>query len=95
MTSCEPPGEAWEALWDHFERDTLANKRFLKKQYFRTEVTLLGSLPRSYSTLVTALEAHCDNITLRFVQQLLIHEEQKISGHPSDDKLPGCLKLLP
>ena len=35
-------------------------------------VTLLGSLP---PTLVTALEAHVDDITLGFVQQALIHEE--------------------
>ena len=27
-------------------------------------VTLLGSLPRNYSTLVTALEARVDNISL-------------------------------
>ena len=54
-------------------------------------VTLLGSLPRSSSTLVTALEAR-DDITLRFVQQSLIQEEQKISGHPSDDILPGGRK---
>ena len=100
MTSYEHPREAWEALWNHFERDTLANKLFLKKLYFRTEmkegtsveahfkhmkgitnmlaairapisegnliVTLFGSLPRSYSTLVTALEALGDDITLRY-----------------------------
>ena len=40
-------------------------------------VTLLGSLPQSYSTLVTALEARVDDIDLKFVQQALIHEEQK------------------
>ena len=128
VTSYERPGEAWEALRNHFERDTLANKLFLKKQYFRTEmkeatsveahlkhrkgitdklaaigapisedqiVTLLGSLPKSYSTLVTVLEVRGDDITLRFVQQSLIHEEHKISGHPADDILPGGQKLLP
>lgn len=40
-------------------------------------VTLLGSLPPSYSTIVTALEARVDSISLDFVQQSLIHEEQK------------------
>ena len=40
-------------------------------------VTLLGSLPRSYSTLVTALEARGDDLTLRFAQQALIQEKQK------------------
>ena len=43
-------------------------------------VTLLGSLPRSYSTLMTALEARGDDLTLRFVQQALIQEEQKRKG---------------
>ena len=37
-------------------------------------VTLLGSLP---STLVTALEACVDDLSLEFVQQSLIYEEQK------------------
>ena len=41
-------------------------------------VTLLGSLPRSYSTLVTALDA-----SLSFVQQALIHEGRKLNGHPN------------
>ena len=40
-------------------------------------VTLLGSLPPSYSTLVTALEARVDDIQLDFVQQALVHEEQE------------------
>ena len=43
-------------------------------------VTLLGSLPESYSTLVTALEARVDDVQLNFVQQALIHEEQKWNG---------------
>ena len=42
-------------------------------------VTLLGSLPHNYSTLVTALEARVDSLTLSFVQQSLIHKEQKIN----------------
>ena len=40
-------------------------------------VTLLGSLPSSYSTIITALVARVDNVSLDFVQQALIHEEQK------------------
>ena len=39
-------------------------------------VTLLGSLPSDYSTLVTALEARADDLTL---EQALIHEERKKS----------------
>ena len=115
ITSCEQPKEAWDAVKKHFERETLANKLFLKKQYFRKEmregnsidvhlkemkelinklssigapiseedevVTLLGSLPPSFSSLVTALEAHVDDLTLDFVQQQLIHHEQKLKDH--------------
>ncbi len=111
ITSCKTPKEAWDTLKGHFERDTLANKLFLKKKYFRCEmkegecitehlkrmkeltdqlgaigavieeedqiVTLLGSLPSSYATIVTALETKLDNLTLQFVQQALINEEQK------------------
>ena len=111
ITSCQTPKEAWTTLKAHFERDTLANKLFLKKRYFRCEmkegealtdhlkqmkeltdqlsaigsvieeedqiVTLLGSLPPSYATIVTALETKIDNLTLKFVQQALINEEQK------------------
>jgi len=42
-------------------------------------VTLLRSLPSSYSILVTALEAR-DAITLSYVQQALIREEQRLKG---------------
>ena len=111
ITSVEKPEDAWDALRNHFDRDTLANKLMLKKQYFRMTmkegtsveahlksmkeltdklaaigapideedqvVTLLGSLPRNYSTLVTALEARTDALTLSYTQQALIHEEKK------------------
>ena len=43
-------------------------------------VTLLGSLLPNYSTLVTALEAHVDDIQLNFVQQALINKELKRKG---------------
>ena len=111
LTSYDQPQDAWDALRNHFERETLANKLFLKK-YFHTEmkdgtsmeahlkhmkeitdklaaigspineedqvVTLLGSLPQSYSTIVAALEARADDITLNFMQQALTHAETKI-----------------
>ena len=114
VTSCEQPGEAWGALRNQFERDTLANKLLLKKQYFRWDmkedtsieqhlkhmkeltdrlaamgapiteedqvVTLLGSLPKSYSMFVTAQEAR-ENVSLKYLQQALVHEEQKRHGH--------------
>ena len=112
VTSYEQPKDSWDALRNHFERETLANKLFLKKKYFRAEmkegtsieahlkdmkeitdklaaigsaiseedqvVTLLGSLPRSYATLVTALEARVDDVRLTHVREALIHEEQKL-----------------
>ena len=121
VMSCTTPEEVWDSLKRHFERNNLANKLFLKKRYFRAEmsestsihehikymkeltdklsaigasikeedqvVTLLGSLPASYSTLVTALEARVDdNLTLEFVQQALVNEEQKkIAGGTQSD----------
>jgi len=38
ITSFEEPVDAWMALRDHFEQDTLVNKLMLKKQYFRMEM---------------------------------------------------------
>lgn len=37
-------------------------------------VTLLGSLPPGYATIVTALRTEIDNLTVQFVQQALINE---------------------
>ena len=41
-------------------------------------ITLLGSLPPSFSTVVTVLEACADDLTMDFVQQQLIHHERKL-----------------
>jgi len=35
--SFENPKDAWDMLRKHFERDSLANKLFLKKWYFRAK----------------------------------------------------------
>ncbi len=40
-------------------------------------VMLLGSLPQIYSNLVTAFKAQKDLVQLDFLQQALLHEEQK------------------
>ena len=49
-------------------------------------VMLLGSLPHSYSTLFTTLEAHAnDDLKLSQVQQVFIQEEIKISGRLKQD----------
>ena len=60
-------------------------------------VTLLGSLPPSYSTLVTALEAR-DAVTLSYVQQSLIREEQRLkesnTQHTGLDKVSGIGRAL-
>lgn len=110
ITSCDNPKDIWDTLRAQFERNTLANKLFLKRQYFTTKmkenqsldahlrnmkeltdklatlgsaveeeeqvVALLISLPPSYETLVTALEAK-DDLSLTFLHQSLINEEQK------------------
>ena len=112
VTSCTKPKEVWDKLCEHFECESLANKLYLKKRYFRTEmkegtsmeqhlkemketsdrlaaigapiseedqvVTLLGSLPSSYSALVTTLECRIDDVKLSYVQQALLHEERKV-----------------
>ena len=111
VTSCTTPKDVWDTLRAQFERNTMANKLFLKRQYFTTKmregnsvqdhlkcmkeisdklaalgsavaeeeqvVALLISLPPSYATLVTALEAKGDELSLAFVQQALVNEEQK------------------
>ena len=113
ITSSEEPKQAWDALRKHFEGETLVNKLFLKKRYFRSKmkectlveqdlklmkditdklaaigapiseedqvVTLLGSLLRSFTTLITAIKARVDGVSLDYVQQALIHEEIKQS----------------
>ena len=60
-------------------------------------VTLLGSLPPSYSTLVTALKAR-DAITLSYVQQSLIREEQMLkesnTQHTGLNKVSGTGRAL-
>ena len=38
VTSCTEPKEVWEKLREHFECETLANKLYLKKKYFLTEM---------------------------------------------------------
>ena len=60
-------------------------------------MTLLGSLPRSFATLLTAIEARMDGVSLDYVQQALIHEEMKqsqLSGQLSvaESALTGAFK---
>jgi len=54
-------------------------------------VTLLGSLPSSYSTLLTALEARVDNIKLDFVQQALMNEDLKLKTHSQGEQQDSAL----
>lgn len=62
-------------------------------------VTLLGSLPKSYNTLVTALEARTDQPRLSYVQQALIREEMKLkvlgSGSANPRAQFTCSKRKP
>ena len=128
ITSCEEPKEAWDSLKKHFERETLANKLFLKKRYFRKEmregnsiemhlkemkeltdklnsigapiseedqvVTLLGSLPLSFSTVVTALEARAGDLTMDFVQQQLINHERKLKAQETKPEAQQNLAIV-
>ena len=60
-------------------------------------MTLLGSLPRSFATLVTAIETRMDDVSLDYVQQALIQEEMKqseLSGQLSgaESALAGAFK---
>ena len=123
VTSCDDPKELWDTLKSQFERNTLANKLFLKRQFFTTKmsedqrvrdhlksmkeisdklaalgaavpeeekvVALLISLPKSYDTLVTALEAKGDDVTLAFVEQALVTEEQKRGVEKAAEKDVG------
>ena len=50
-------------------------------------VTLLGSLPSSFSTVVTALETRIDDLTMDFVQQQLIHHERKLKTQESKSEV--------
>ena len=43
-------------------------------------IILFGSLPPSFSTVITALEACVDDLTMDFVQQQLIHHERKLKA---------------
>ena len=38
VTSCTTPKDFWDTLKAQFERNTLANKLFLKRQYFTTKM---------------------------------------------------------
>ena len=38
VTSCEQLKDVWDTLRKHYERETLVNKLFLKKKYFRMEM---------------------------------------------------------
>ncbi len=57
-------------------------------------VTLLGSLPSSFSVVVTALEARVDDLTLDSVQQQLIHHERKLRAQEPKSEAPHDSVLL-
>ncbi|MCP3664309.1 MAG: hypothetical protein GY696_17775 [Gammaproteobacteria bacterium] len=57
-------------------------------------VTLLGSLPSSYSTLTTALEARGDNVPLDFVRQALLNEETKHSNLSGSESHPETSAMM-
>ena len=60
-------------------------------------VTLLGSLPTSFTTIITALEARGDGMTMDYVQESLIHHEQKLKFKETmpDMQVPVAHKMQP
>ena len=54
-------------------------------------VYLLASLPDSYNTLVTALEASANVPTLEVVTEHLLHEERKKLERNGDGRVDGAL----
>src|SRR6185295_11023780 len=46
-------------------------------------LALLGSLPESYSSLITALESRTGDLTWEFVVARLLHEEHKLTSKPA------------
>jgi hypothetical protein len=111
ITECQTPKQILDKLKERFQRNTVANKLFLKQKLFSFKmkdcdslndhlrrmkeitdqlaaikapipedehiVALLLSLPRSYNTLITALTAKGDNLSLTQVHQALMSEEEK------------------
>ena len=73
VTSCEEPKQAWNALKKHSERETLANKLLLKKQYFRSEMKEGTSVDKHLRVIVhkiQTLAGHCTSpISLKFGMQ--------------------------
>jgi len=53
-------------------------------------VTLLGSLPKSYNSVVTALENRPGELDMRTVQEALLHEERKMSDQKDSDDQKPC-----
>ena len=56
-------------------------------------VYLLASLPDSYNTLVTALEASTNILTLEVVTECLLHEERKKLECNSDGRADGAMHV--
>ena len=54
-------------------------------------VYLLASLPDSYNTLVTALEASANVLTLEVLTECLLHEERKKLERNSDGRANGAM----
>ena len=61
--------------------------KFGDKQHCHNNCVSLGSLPSSFSTVVTALETRVDDLTMDFVQQQLIHHERKLKTQESKSEV--------
>uniref|UniRef100_A0A1X7VCC8 CCHC-type domain-containing protein n=1 Tax=Amphimedon queenslandica TaxID=400682 RepID=A0A1X7VCC8_AMPQE len=85
----DDPVKFWEKLAVQFQKKTWANKLALRHKLYSLRlkddvgeedcvVHLLASLPESYSTLITALEARHDVPTLEVVVEKLLYEDSKL-----------------
>ncbi|KMQ89570.1 retrovirus-related gag-pol polyprotein [Lasius niger] len=94
--------QTWNSLKDYHEKNTLGNKKLIDlgeqqlSENWRVAI-ILSSLPKSYDTLVTALEVRAENdLTLSLVQSKLIGEysrRKEADMMDEDDNKSGATVL--
>ncbi|CAI5708130.1 unnamed protein product [Peronospora destructor] len=84
--------DAWSRLEGHFEKESLANKLFLRRRFFTEDdlvITLLGGLSESFAFLITALDSRADSLSWELVTSRLLHEDMKRKEQYSDGVAAG------
>ncbi|CAB4021124.1 Hypothetical predicted protein [Paramuricea clavata] len=86
ITECQTPKEIWDKLKQRFERDTIANKLFLKQRVFSLKVKESDSLDEHLRRMkvitdqLAAIKAPIpegDELNLSQLNQALLNEEEK------------------